>query len=76
MKNAFNQEASMTASSMINTQKLKTNSFEIDAVHLSRITQVLKTKKPEQILLEVRSKKIAQLNEYKEAASEKKYKDI
>lgn len=34
-------------------------------MHQSRITQVLMKKKPEQILLEVRSKKIAELNSYK-----------
>ena len=76
VKNAFNQEASFTASQMINTSKLMSSTLEIDAVHKSRPTQVLKTKKPDQIILEVRSKKIAELNQYKEQPTEKKYLDI
>ena len=76
MKNAFNQEASVTASQMINNSKLLNNSQEIEAVHNSRITQALKTKKPEQILVEVRSRKIAELNQYKDEPTEKKFKDI
>ena len=47
---------------MATQAKLMTNSMEVDAVHQSRPTQVLKMKKPEQILMEVRSKKIAELN--------------
>ena len=42
------------------------STFEVEAVHKSRPTHVLKTKKPDQIILEVRSKKIAELNQYKE----------
>lgn len=61
---------------MVAQKKLTTNAFEVDAVHKSRPVQVLKTKKPDQILLEVRSKKIAELNKYKNAPSEKKFKDI
>ena len=76
VKNAFNQEASIMSQTMVNNQKLSTNAFEIKAVHNSRPTQVLKTKKPEQILLEVRNRKIAELNQYKEASSNKKIKDI
>ena len=76
VRNAFNQEANMTASQMIRTSKLMTQSMEVDTVHQSRPTQVLKQKKPEQILLQVRNKKINELNEYKDAPSEKKFKDI
>ena len=47
---------------MVNTSKLMNSSFEVETVHKSRPMQVLKTKKPEQIILEVRSKKIAELN--------------
>ena len=43
---------------------------------MSRPTQVLKTKKPEHILLQVRNKKLAELGQYKEESSDKKYKDI
>ena len=66
----------MTASQMIKTSKLMSQSVEVDTVQQSRITQVLKTKKPEHILLQVRNKKIDELNQYKEASSDKKYKDI
>ena len=76
VKNAFNQEACYTASQMINTSKLMNSTFEVEAVHKSRPTQVLKTKKPDQIILEVRNKKIAELNQYKEVPTEKKYLDI
>lgn len=76
MKNAFNQEAAHAANLMATQTKVLTNSIEVDAVHQSRPTQVLKMKKPEQILMEVRSKKIAELNQYKEANTEKKYQDI
>ena len=37
---------------------------------------MLKTKKPEQILSEVRARKIQEMNQYKEMPTEKKYKDI
>jgi len=57
---------------MINQTKLMNNSMEVAAVSKSRITQALKLKKPDQILMEVRSKKIAELNLYKDATSEKK----
>ena len=76
MKNAFNQEASMTASQMVNTSKMMNNSFELEAVHHNRPSQVLKMKKPEQILMEVRSKKIAELNQYKSQNAERKVNDI
>lgn len=76
MKNAFNQEANNAAAQMVNQSKLLTNSMEVEAVHQSRLTQVLKMKKPDQILAEVRNKKIAELNQYKEANTEKKYTDI
>ena len=63
-------------SQMIHSSKMQSNALEVEAVHKSRPTQVLKQKKPEQILLEVRNKKIAEMNQYKEAPAEKKYKDI
>ena len=66
----------MTASQLINSTKLMSQSFEVETVHRSRPTQVLKTKKPEQILLQVRQQKMDEMNLYKEASSEKKYKDI
>ena len=76
LKNAFNQEASITAQSMIHQQKIGSQVEEQNSVFLSRTAQVLKTKKPEEILLQVRTKKIEELNKYKEAPSEKKFKDI
>jgi len=66
MKNAFNQEANAAAEHMINSSKFLNNSVEVNAVHQSRPTQVLKLKKPEQILLDVRNKKVAELNLYKD----------
>ena len=51
---------------MVNSSKLLTNSVEVPAIHETRVTQALKMKKPEQILAEVRSKKIAELNMYKQ----------
>lgn len=47
MKNAFNQEANNAAAQMVNQSKLLTNSMEVEAVHQSRLTQVLKMKKPD-----------------------------
>ena len=76
IKNAFNQEASQMAQSMITQHKLSTNFEEVEAVNQTRIAQTLKRKKPDQILLEIRNKKIQELNQYKEASSEQKYKDI
>jgi len=73
MRNAFNQEASVTAANMVNSSKMSANNLEVETIINSRPTQVLKTKKPEQILMEVRSKKIQELNQYKEVSSEKKY---
>ena len=64
------------AQSMIQQSKISNQFDEIDAVHKSRPTQILKTKKPEQLLLEVRNRKISEMNTYKDAPSEKKYKDI
>ena len=64
------------AEQMVNTHKFLNNSTEVSAIHESRPTQVLKMKKPEQILMEVRSKKIAELNQYKDQATEKKFQDI
>ena len=62
VKNAFNQEASGMAATMINQSKLMSQSVEVDTVQHSRPTQFLKTQKPEQILLQVRNKKIEELN--------------
>ena len=64
------------ANQMINSTKLMSQSVEVDTVHQSRPTQVLKTHKPEQILLQVRNRKINELNSYKQETSEKKMKDI
>ena len=61
---------------MIHQQKIGSQVEEQNSVFLSRTAQVLKTKKPEEILLQVRTKKIEELNKYKEAPSEKKFKDI
>ena len=66
----------MAASQMINNSKLMSSTFEVGTVHNSRPTHVLKQKNPDQIILEVRSKKIAELNQYKEQSTEKKYQDI
>ena len=77
VKNAFNQEASFEAMQMINQSKLMNNSIEVDVINQSRTTQALKAKKPDQILHAVRSKKIAELNSYKEGTTaDKKFKDI
>ena len=62
VKNAFNQEASITAMNLINSSKLSTGKVEVNTIAMSRPTQVLKTKKPNQILMEVRNKKIQELN--------------
>lgn len=49
----------------------------MDTVHQSRPIQVIKMKKPEQIIMEVRSKKIAEMNQYKNVAgAEQKYEEI
>ena len=61
---------------MIQQTKLQNNSMEIDAINQTRPTQALKTKKPQQILTEVRTRKIQELNQYKDAPAEKKFKDI
>jgi len=53
-----------------------TQNQEANAVKATRIDQVLKTRKPDQILFEVRNRKIAELNNYKEAHTDKRYKDI
>lgn len=66
----------MMSKTLIERSKLQTNNFEISAVHNTRPTVVLKTKTPEQILQEVRNRKIAQLNQYKEVPTDKKFKDI
>ena len=50
------------AATMINQSKLMSQSVEVDTVQMSRPTQFLKTQKPEQILLQVRNKKIEELN--------------
>ena len=62
VKNAFNQEASVAASNMINTSKMMNSTIERNTLNNTRTTQVIKLKKPDQIILEVRSKKISELN--------------
>ena len=41
------------------------NNAEKEAIHEKRPIAIVKTKKPEQILVEVRNKKMAELNMYK-----------
>ena len=57
----------MTASVMIDKTKQLTQNQEAKAVQQTRIPQALKERKPEELLLEVRNRKIQELNQYKEA---------
>ena len=61
---------------MITSNKLSIGIAEVKTVHESRQVQALKTKKPEQMLLDLRSKKIAEMNAYKEKESDRKVTDI
>ena len=76
VKNAFNQEANFTASQMITSNKLQIGNLEKNAVHESRQIQTLKTKKPEQMLLDLRNKKISEMNAYKDKETDRKVSDI
>ena len=75
--NAFNAEVSKISQSKYVTTKAHTQSLEVDAVHSTRPFVVLKKKKNDEIISEVRSRKMAELAEYKKnRPADKKYQDI
>jgi len=61
---------------MVQQSKMQANSVEMETVTKTHPVVVLRQKKPEQILAEVRSRKIAEMNQYKDVPAEKKFKDI
>ena len=61
---------------MIRINKLSIGKAEVSTVHESRQVQALKTKKPEQMLLDLRNKKITEMNAYKDKEPDRKVSDI
>ena len=75
-QNALNQELSIMSENMINQRKIETQFKERDAVATSVPFRELKKRKTDQILLEVRNKKLAELAQYKNRSPDRKYNDI
>ena len=77
VNNSFIQQASKETQKQLIRAKLQTQSLERTTIDQTNPLHVIRVKKPDQILHEVRQRKMEQLNQYdKNRAADKKYQDI